>query len=509
MPETSELGSQQMPGFFRALWQGGVSGVRDIGRSAAVVSGDRSASEEDEQSPAAQPFGWSDAFSPFSRALPKIGFRLGQGSPTLAGSIAGSAALGGAGALTGPAAPVLAPVGAVAGGVGGAAAISAMQTLGPYFAKALRETPHDPEAAYQRAMRAAEIAGAFGGLGWALFPARFFTGPVKQALFQTFAVQPGVAVAQRATENAVEGQPITEGLEQTYVDAAVTNAALSSVNATKNAVAPGNPRPGGGAPPAPPPQAPPPPLGSPRPTELLSFEGSFPKRAEVAEEPPPQPPPSAGSDVLRSPPSEPAAETPRRPAGGTHEGVPRAAPEESDERNEQPKFQTQLGEGGEQTPEATTPESHEPQLKTPTDEQQTDEGKAGHALGKSEAEIPSSPPSGTKHLTFDDLVPGTTKSSNERLLRIRPEDQAEHSRPLDSALTAEPQSHSTPIESEGAVFNVIEPELDPTAAQRQPSQGSPPDVTPLPSSSRVSNDDASAVTSPTEQEPSSLAAPGA
>jgi hypothetical protein len=62
----------------------------------------------------------------------------------------------------------------------------------------------------------AKISGAFSGASWAVFPARFFQGPVKQLVFQIFGAQPALAVAERATRNIVEGKPATEGLGEAY-----------------------------------------------------------------------------------------------------------------------------------------------------------------------------------------------------------------------------------------------------------------------------------------------------
>jgi hypothetical protein len=190
-----------------------------------------------------------------------------------------------------------------------------MQTLGPHFAKALRETPHDPEGAYQRAMRAAEISGAFAGLGWALFPARFFQGPVRQVLFQAFGVQPSVAVAQRATENAVEDRPITEGLGETYVDAAVTTAAFSALSGSpRTGTPPGNPPPGGVAPPALAPQKPPSPPAPARPPGFPALEDYASNKAGAIEETPPQTQVPQGTEAppeaIEPPPEAPQSQAP-------------------------------------------------------------------------------------------------------------------------------------------------------------------------------------------------------
>jgi hypothetical protein len=125
----------------------------------------------------------------------------------------GGLAGGRLGALAGPGGAV---AGAIVGGSLGAAALSAAQTLGPAYAAELQKTPNDPEGAWNRAWRQAEISGAFSGASWAFFPARFFQGPVKQLVFQIFAAQPALAVAERGTRNIVEGKPATEGLGEAY-----------------------------------------------------------------------------------------------------------------------------------------------------------------------------------------------------------------------------------------------------------------------------------------------------
>jgi hypothetical protein len=94
--------------------------------------------------------------------------------------------------------------------------LSAAQTLGPVYAAELRKNPNDPEGAWNRAWRQAEISGAFAGASWAIFPARFFQGPVKQLVFQIFGAQPALAVGERVTRNVVEGRPATEGLGEAY-----------------------------------------------------------------------------------------------------------------------------------------------------------------------------------------------------------------------------------------------------------------------------------------------------
>jgi hypothetical protein len=142
--------------------------------------------------------------------------RSGRGSqsyPTLAAGVAGGYLGGELGGLAGPAG---AAAGALIGGSLGAAALSAAQTLGPVYAAELQKSPNDPEGAWNRAWRQAEISGAFSGASWAAFPARFFQSPVKHLVFQMFGAQLALAVGQRVASNIVEGRPATEGIGEAY-----------------------------------------------------------------------------------------------------------------------------------------------------------------------------------------------------------------------------------------------------------------------------------------------------
>jgi hypothetical protein len=199
-----------MPSTLQAFFQGVGSATRQLGQTAQSVTGPPTLATED--SPAAEPLGLSDLASP-SQIAPKIAYQFAQSYPTLAGGVAGGVVGGRVGALAGP---YGAAAGTVLGGSLGAAALSATQTLGPAYAAELQKNPNDPEGAWNRAWTQAEISGAFSGASWAVFPARFFQGPVKQLVFQIFGAQPALAVAERATRNIVEGRPATEGLGEAY-----------------------------------------------------------------------------------------------------------------------------------------------------------------------------------------------------------------------------------------------------------------------------------------------------
>ena len=64
------------------------------------------------------------------------------------------------------------------GGALGAAAGTALQQVGPYFQQELQKG-QDPDTAWDKALEQAGTAGAFSGAGWALFPTKFFSGPLK------------------------------------------------------------------------------------------------------------------------------------------------------------------------------------------------------------------------------------------------------------------------------------------------------------------------------------------
>jgi hypothetical protein len=210
--------SPPMPGTLQAFWDGLRAGSTQVTQSVESFSGPPTV--EAERSPAAEPLGWSDLTSP-SGIAPKLAYQFAQSYPTAAGGVAGGIIGGRLGALAGPEG---AAAGALIGGGLGAAALSAAQTLGPVYAAELRKNPNDPEGAWNRAWRQAEISGAFSGAAWAAFPVRFFQSPVKQLVSQMFGVQPTLAVGQRVTSNIVEGRPLTEGLGEAYSQGVVGTA---------------------------------------------------------------------------------------------------------------------------------------------------------------------------------------------------------------------------------------------------------------------------------------------
>ena len=197
-----------MPSTLQAFYQGLGAATRQLGQTLAPGAPSLAAQDN----PAAEPLGWSDLANP-SRIAPKVAYQFAQSSPTLAGGVAFGVMGGELGALAGPGG---AAVGAVIGGSLGAAALSAAQTLGPAYTTELQKTPNDPEGAWSRAWKQAEISSAFSGASWEVFPARFFQGPVKHLVFQIFGAQPALAMGERVTRNIGEGRPATEGLGEAY-----------------------------------------------------------------------------------------------------------------------------------------------------------------------------------------------------------------------------------------------------------------------------------------------------
>jgi len=207
-----------MPGIMEATSQGVKSAIAGLGQTVTAFS---SVAPEPikETSPAAAPFEWKDLAEPINRGLPKVGYRMGAASPTLAAGVLGG--MGGSAAGTLAAGPAGTVAGGIGGGVIGSAAGAAVQTIGPVFAEELKKNPNDPQKAWDSALHQAEISGAFAGASWAAFPIRFFQGPVKQLAFQALGVQPGLAVGEQATKNVVAGKPVTDDLGHAYVEGAV------------------------------------------------------------------------------------------------------------------------------------------------------------------------------------------------------------------------------------------------------------------------------------------------
>lgn len=209
-----------MPGPLDAAWAGVKHSFSDLGQSAEVIQGQKPTPQAADDNPAAAPFEMRDLYEPFGRGLPKMTYRLGESSPTVAAGIAG----GFAGAPAGP-------IGALAGGAGGAALGAALQTIGPAFAQELKKNSNDPDGAWDRAVKSTLISGAASGASWAAFPLKVFNGPLKGIAFKAFnlgtqaaVVQPGISVAAQAGKNVVTGDNPTEGLLEAYKEGAIGTA---------------------------------------------------------------------------------------------------------------------------------------------------------------------------------------------------------------------------------------------------------------------------------------------
>lgn len=208
-PPAPEAAKPAMPNALDAMLQGVGSGVRGVQDTLTINS--TAAKAPHAESPAAAPFELSDITSPISQGLPKVAYRLGEGAPTLAAGVAGG--LGGA--------AVAGPPGAIAGGAAGAAIGSVAQSLGPIFQEELKRNPNNPDAAWDSTVKQAAAGGLFSAAGWAAFPLRIASGPLKQMMFQTFGVQPGISMAHQATTNVIKGDPVTQNLGEAYTSGAV------------------------------------------------------------------------------------------------------------------------------------------------------------------------------------------------------------------------------------------------------------------------------------------------
>lgn len=197
-------------GFFRGLLDaahaGAAQSLRDLQASGEAVAG-RAPAPEQQQPGFAQPLAWGDLLHP-ETALDKAVYQVAHGAPVLAGGALGAMAGGALTAETGPGAAI----GSLAGGALGAGAVSSAQSLGPYFAAALRAPGATSDTAFATALKQAGQDGAFTAAGWALFGFKPFAGAVKNLLLQAFGVQPAAAVAEKAVQNVEAGQPVTQDL---------------------------------------------------------------------------------------------------------------------------------------------------------------------------------------------------------------------------------------------------------------------------------------------------------
>lgn len=201
----SEDTGEAMPSPWQALYHGLSRAAKEVMQSGETVAGG-TPQQEQETAPEAKPLAWGDVLSPYSQLAPKVAYSLGKGAPTVAGGLLGGAA----GSMVEPG------FGTFAGGAGGAALAAAFQELGPQFAAELKQSPNDPDGAWDRSLEHAAASGIFSGASWAAFPAKFFSGPLKNFAFQALGIQPGLNVAEQATQNLISGQPAGNNLGQAY-----------------------------------------------------------------------------------------------------------------------------------------------------------------------------------------------------------------------------------------------------------------------------------------------------
>lgn len=209
-------GEGEGPGIVGALKEGTVAALRGLKQTGQTVTGGRP-EEAPAGSVASRPLQWADFANP-DLVAQKMAYGLAEGSPTIAGGVAGA----GAGAAAGAAIPVGGEtgvpevIGGIAGGALGAAAGGAAQTLGPYYATALKQMPNDPQGAFDLALRQAETDGAISGVAWAAFGVAPFKKQVANLLFQAFGVQPAISMAGHAIKNVQEGKPAGEDIAADY-----------------------------------------------------------------------------------------------------------------------------------------------------------------------------------------------------------------------------------------------------------------------------------------------------
>ena len=159
---------------------------------------------------------------PTLRTAKKIAAQLIYGSAATAPELVGSMIGGGAASEAGP-------LGVAAGAAVGAAIPYVVENLAPDFVDELHKSPHDPDAAFDRAIKKTALGTAESAVGFGSFAITPFKGAVKNLLFQSLGVQPAVAAASQAAENALAGRPTTEGATQAALTAAATMGPMSAI----------------------------------------------------------------------------------------------------------------------------------------------------------------------------------------------------------------------------------------------------------------------------------------
>jgi hypothetical protein len=211
----------EAPSFFRQLGQAAIGGLAaplaDLNKLGDALARNPAPAQDAAPADYATPLTWSDLVHPES-AVEKAVYQVARGAPVLAAGIAGGVAGGIGGTAVGG--KLGGTLGTMTGGALGAGAMQTVQALGPYFAAGVH-AGLPPEQAWQQAVLKAGQDGVFTAAGWALFGLNPFAGAAKNLLFQAFGVQPAAAAGERAVTNLEEDKPVTEGLADAGLSAAI------------------------------------------------------------------------------------------------------------------------------------------------------------------------------------------------------------------------------------------------------------------------------------------------
>jgi hypothetical protein len=159
----------------------------------------------------------------------RLGYGLGQSSPTLALGTAGALGGGAVGSAVGG--PVGGPLGGVIGGAAGFGAGSLVQQMAPaYLAARQRGLSHDD--AVDEAWKSSAIAGAFGAVIGAIPGINVFKNTIGNVLLHTFASVPALSAGQTAATRLAAGLPLPSAQEmaEQYGENVVTGGVLAGAH---------------------------------------------------------------------------------------------------------------------------------------------------------------------------------------------------------------------------------------------------------------------------------------
>lgn len=218
------------PGLLGSLVSGMGTAVREFGQTGETLAGGKPEVIEEPNNPAAQSMEWGDVLRPKLLAEKTL-YGLGRGAPSIAGGIVGALGGGQAGlALSAPVPHPLAKAAVVGAGVIGgeflgSGLVSTAQSIGPYYAQALKDNPDNPDAAFDLALKQAGTEGVITGAAFAAFRIPVFKSTVKQILAQAFVVQPAVMATGQVAQGAVSGEGVTGAdLAEAYPQAVIGTA---------------------------------------------------------------------------------------------------------------------------------------------------------------------------------------------------------------------------------------------------------------------------------------------